>query len=133
MRKLKLITAILIVIPITGCGKFGDPVPPEAVSPRAVSELAVSADPSAVTLKWESPESDLQGKELKFIDGYKVYRKEMDDPDQLLDEDLEFEVVATLEDKHLIELDKMREDVLLKVAEANADPTTSTGETTAKS
>ena len=30
-------------------------------------------------------------------------------------------------------LDKMREDVLLKVAEANADPTTSTGETTAKS
>jgi len=95
----------LVALNLGGCGKYGPPVPPEALSPAAVSELAASADATSVSLSWKAPKSDLRSKELRSLDGYSVVRATIEGNEPPRFAPLEF-----IEDKHILERDRLREE-----------------------
>ncbi len=106
MRKIFLVIALLIAT--SACGRYGDPLPPESYSPSEVRNLVVTADALAVNFKWSAPKKDQRGKELEQIDGYAVYRKQIDNFERLLDEDARFDKIGFVQDIHILERDKLR-------------------------
>lgn len=102
-----LIFATLIFA--TGCGKYLPPLPPELLAPAPVDELQISADVQAVTFRWKAPERDERGESLKSINGYRIYRKDMAKATDLINEDIPYNLIGTVEDLHLQELSKLRE------------------------
>ncbi|MCO6429540.1 MAG: hypothetical protein J5J00_01675 [Deltaproteobacteria bacterium] len=101
---------LFVICPwVTACGKFAPPIPPEYVAPRAVKELQVATDVNGVNFSWQAPDLEVQGKPLRFIDGYQIVRKEMERKEQLLDDDIEYQKIASIDDTHLVELDKLKE------------------------
>lgn len=105
-----LFLSIALTLCLTGCGKYGRPEPPEAFAPAAVQSLEVSADTSGVNFKWKSPERDVKGRELRTMDGYRIYRKELQEKGDLLNEDVEYEILSTTPDIHVAELKRLREE-----------------------
>lgn len=57
-----------------GCGKKGNPRPPEDFAPIAVSSFRVEGDVDAVVLYWEAPQFDQQGGKLEELGGFIVRR-----------------------------------------------------------
>ncbi len=95
---------------VTGCGRYGSPIAPEEVSPSAVLDLEVLPELQGIHFKWKAPANDQRGKELKFIDGYRIYRKTLERPSDLVDDSVEFEEVAMVDDTHLEVLRSRREE-----------------------
>ena len=104
-----LAAGMFAVLLIAGCGKYASPRPPEDFSPAEVKELQVLPGLEGITFTWEAPDQDLRGKELKSIDGYRIYRKEIVKDSEILDTDVEYELLATVTDTHLEELERLRE------------------------
>ena len=123
------VSILIVFLALFGCGRYTLIMPPEALSPKAVSELTATADANGVLISWSSPESDLRGQPLKYIDSYKIYRKILSSPkpdgvSQKSDTGLSpgsasdpiertvdrfgFELVSTIEDHHLIDLARRR-------------------------
>lgn len=95
---------------LTGCGRMGQPFAPEQLAPVAVRNLEVVAEPTAVLFKWESPERDRRGKELKTMNGYFVMRRIVSKPSDMTDPDVEFERIGVIVDKHVVERDRLRKE-----------------------
>ena len=74
MKRVRIAAVTALGLALVGCGKYGPPIPPEALSPAAVSELKASAAADSITLVWEAPERDRRKKELRSIEGYRVVR-----------------------------------------------------------
>jgi predicted small lipoprotein YifL len=72
----KLIFVLLVMI-LSGCGKRGPLIPPEAQVPAAVSDLSVRQQGSVVTVSWSAPTKSVGGKPLDGIALYRVYRREV--------------------------------------------------------
>ena len=94
-----VVTRVIVALAIfaaLGCGKYGRPVPPEALSPAEVRDLAVAAQLGGVALSWRAPNQDLRSKELTSIEGYKIRRASTggDEPATVID-------VGFVEDTHL--------------------------------
>jgi hypothetical protein len=102
-----LLTAILLIA-LAACGKFAPVYPPESFAPASVRELGVRADQAGVHFNWEAPDQSQRGKDLKSIEGYYVLRKQLLGDADLLDTEVEFEVIATIDDRHLLERDALR-------------------------
>lgn len=102
--------ALGALIVLSACGKYAPPRPPEDFSPREVQALAVSASLQGVKFEWKAPEKTMRMKELKTIDGYHVYRKEIKRTSDIMDRAVEFDLLASLPDTHLLELEKLREE-----------------------
>ena len=57
-RLLILLLALLIAAAWTGCGKEGDPLPPDLVLPAAVHDLRVERAADGVRVAWTVPERE---------------------------------------------------------------------------
>lgn len=97
------------VLFLLGCGRMNDPKPPEVLSPTPVASLTVSALTSGIKFEWKAPENNQDGKLLKQIDGYRIYRKGIETAADLYDKSVSFEEIAFIEDTHLQELEELKE------------------------
>lgn len=68
-----LVTAVFfLTVFCLGCGKKGNPVPPEITTPAAVSDLSVRTAEEGIILGWSVPKSNTD------VAGFKIYRSEME-------------------------------------------------------
>ncbi|MDC0358178.1 hypothetical protein OAO01_05120 [Oligoflexia bacterium] len=111
LRPIKFSVSIVLVLTMTvffsACGRLGPPLPPEAFSPQAVQYLETFPELHAVRFAWESPGGDLRGQELESMDGYRIYRRELLKEADLVEDEDEFEIITSVEDKHV----KVREEL----------------------
>ncbi len=86
-----------------------DPISPEMVAPKEVDALEVTAKEEGIMFSWTTPEKDRRGKELKFIDGYSVERKELVERGDETDPDVEFFQLAFIPDTSITVREELRE------------------------
>lgn len=70
----------LVLMPVlffSGCGKKGDPRAPELATPRVIENLRAASDPNGVALTWGRPTQYVDGTELKDLEGFVIFRKEI--------------------------------------------------------
>lgn len=114
---------------IVGCGRFGPPLAPEQFAAKQLSSVEVRADAQAINFNWRSPEQDNRGKELKSLDGYKIYRLLLNpelngseiDPSRLSD----YELLGEVPDLSVKTRDELRAKARLEgrsVKAVNVDP-----------
>lgn len=108
MRARTFATWALALITICGCGKYGPPVPPEYLAPSAVVDLSIQGSEQGVKFAWKSPQRDLRNHELKYLDGYRLYRSTLENPRELLQASRRFELLSTIQDTHLVALEEAR-------------------------
>ena len=96
----------------TGCGKYAAPEPPERLSPSAVEIGEVIATGSGVTIQWLAPTEDQRGKRLKELQGYIVYRKELETAADTLNPLKPFEEIKRVDDSSLARLKKKTEEAV---------------------
>jgi predicted small lipoprotein YifL len=69
--------ALLIVVSATACGKKGDLRAPELAAPKPVNNLSARPAPDGVTLTWNRPTEYIDGKEIKDLASFVIFRKEI--------------------------------------------------------
>jgi hypothetical protein len=99
-----------ITLVLAGCGRYGSPYPPEKLSPKAVRYTTVKGTPQGVSFEWLAPDSDGRGRPLKVLLGYRIYRKELSKPSDLVNESVPYELVATVADQSIATLEAKREE-----------------------
>ena len=60
-----------------GCGKKGDPRAPEQAMPEVIKDLKAGAGSRGVVLTWTRPQQYVDGKELRDLAGFVIFRKEL--------------------------------------------------------
>ncbi|MBN8549474.1 MAG: hypothetical protein J0M12_09180 [Deltaproteobacteria bacterium] len=110
----KCLFVVAVVLSLPACGRVGPPLPPEMLTPDEVQELKVTGTQEGVSFAWSAPREDQRGKELRDLEGYRIYRKKISRPADILDKSIEFDRVTDIADIHLIELEKERD--LLRAA-----------------
>ena len=76
MKRL-LLLALLIAVIIPACGKKGDPRALEFVAPKPITNLSARPAPNGVTLTWNRPTEYMDGKEIKDLASFVIFRKEV--------------------------------------------------------
>lgn len=113
MKKITYLGLFLMMAAgLVSCGRYLPPVPPETLAPAAVTELEVTADLQAVNFNWYASDRDQAGAELKTIEGYRIYRKDLEKPNDMVNEDIRYNLISTIEDIHLKELKKLKDAAL---------------------
>ncbi len=112
MKKSIFVEAILVAVLFSACGRYAAPKPPEYFSPRSVNELKAEASLDGVLLTWKAPDNDLRGEPLKSMDGYFIKRRVITSPSDILDDDIEDELLATIEDNHIKVLKELRDKAI---------------------
>ncbi len=112
--RLSLAIGVLLMCS-AGCGKYGPPVSPETRAPKAVPELTATPLADHVSFSWKSAEVDRRGDELKVMDGYRVYQKELG-PGAPADWQKGFSLLGTVQDTHVAVLQRLREEARAKGA-----------------
>ena len=78
---LNLQFAIFILIfslaSLVGCGKKGEPRAPELATPETIRDLRAQARDSGIALTWSRPMRYVDGKELRDLAGFVIFRKEI--------------------------------------------------------
>ena len=69
--------ALMPVLLFLGCGKKGDPRAPELATPRVVENLTATSVPNGVALTWRRPTQYVDGRELKDLMGFVIFRKDI--------------------------------------------------------
>jgi|LakMenEpi03Aug12_release.lakeMendotaPanAssembly.Ray.scaffolds.fasta_scaffold343752_2 hypothetical protein len=111
MLALALRTGTLVAaVAVAGCGKYIPPIPPEMVAPKEVQVLEVFTTPSQVGLKWQAPNEDRRGQELKTIDGYTVQRKEIAVRGDETNPNIEFADLGFVKDTHIQVRERLRNE-----------------------
>lgn len=67
----------LVVVVGAGCGKKGDPRAPELAAPETIRDLRAQAQDRGVALTWSRPMRYADGKELRDLAGFVIFRKEI--------------------------------------------------------
>lgn len=60
-----------------GCGKKGDPRAPELATPETIRDLRAQALDGGIALTWSRPMRYVDGKELRDLAGFVIFRKEI--------------------------------------------------------
>ena len=87
-----LLTILVLIIAVSGCGRKGPPKPPEDFAPNPVLNLNVEGSVTGIKLSWEAPpaDPDKDEEDLKALSGFVVekclYSKEGDDDFQEIGE-----------------------------------------------
>lgn len=71
----KLLVLIILAILLPGCGRKGALVPPEALFPAAVSDLAVQQKGERFLVSWTPPVKQVGGRPLRAETGFALYRR----------------------------------------------------------
>ena len=74
-RILRLALVIAIITP--ACGKKADPRVPEFVAPKPITNLSARLAANGVTLTWNRPTEYMDGKEIKDLTSFVIFRKEI--------------------------------------------------------
>lgn len=74
MSTILALTAFLLFLPLSGCGFKDNPVPPQQIVPKAVTDLQYQLDEKGVTLFWSYPRETVTGGEVSDIAGFELYR-----------------------------------------------------------
>jgi hypothetical protein len=106
----RLWCAALVLLVLAACGRFGPPLPPEALAPKAVEDLTAVARPQGVSFAWSAPDRDRRSRELKFIDGYRIQRKELSERGDETNPDVVFEDVGFVKDNHVEVREELRKE-----------------------
>jgi hypothetical protein len=59
------------------CGKKGDPRAPELTLPETIRDLRAQAESGGIALTWSRPTSYIDGRELKDLAAFVVFRREI--------------------------------------------------------
>jgi predicted small lipoprotein YifL len=72
-----ILSSILLAAPlvITGCGKKGPLIPPEALAPAPVSDLAVAQKGAKFEVSWTAPSKQEGGAPLRDLAGFLLFRR----------------------------------------------------------
>lgn len=105
-----ILLVVVACVFLLGCGRYGPPLPPESLAPNEVENLEVLPATNSITFRWRAPENDIRGKELKSLDAYRIFRKEIESSSDILDDDIEELAVGTVPDLHIEERDRLREE-----------------------
>lgn len=76
MKRLFLL-ALFIAVITPGCGKKGDLRAPEFVAPKPITNLRAQSAANGVRLTWNRPTEYMDGKEIKDLASFVVFRKEL--------------------------------------------------------
>ncbi len=119
MKFLRPIFILLVSCTLWSCGKYGKPFPPETLGALAPTDFQIIPLIDGVDFKWQASVKDRRGKDLKFFDGFKIYRITF--PDQEKIEEFDFDedhLLLTIPDHHF---EKYME--MLEKAEEEGRPT----------
>ena len=72
-----LLTFYLCLAVFAGCGKKGEPRAPELATPETIRDLRAQARDSGIALTWSRPMRYVDGKELRDLAGFAIFRKEI--------------------------------------------------------
>jgi hypothetical protein len=64
-------------LPLSGCGKKGNPLAPELVIPETIRSLTARQDKSGVALTWSRPERYVDGRALTDLTSFVIFRKDI--------------------------------------------------------
>ena len=111
LKAKRLVASIILIgIPfLSGCGRYGPPLPPEGLAPRTVESIQITPIEKSLKFEWDSPASNIKGTELKSIEEYRIYRKVIEKQSDITDPDVRFDLVGTVEDLHIQHREKLRE------------------------
>lgn len=100
-KSLSIISAISVLFILIGCGRYVPAVPPEMLAPEPVRNFAAVSADDGIVFTFQSSEKDARGKPLQTLEGYKLYRKLLTEEDMSLFKREGYELVTSIEDKHL--------------------------------
>lgn len=100
------------VLFLSSCGRYTVPLPPERLSPTAVEFQEITASPSGVTFNWLAPTKDNRGKRLDVLQGYVVYRKDLEKAADAVDPEVPFLEIQRVDDSSLARLEKKKEEAV---------------------
>ena len=69
--------ALLILVSAMACGKKGDLRAPELAAPQPINNLSARPAPDGITLTWNRPTEYIDGKEIKDLASFVIFRKEI--------------------------------------------------------
>ncbi|HLN86287.1 MAG TPA: fibronectin type III domain-containing protein [Candidatus Limnocylindrales bacterium] len=75
--KRTIFLVLLIFASAAGCGKKGDLRAPELAAPKPINNLSARPAPDGVTLTWNRPTEYIDGKEIKDLASFVIFRKEI--------------------------------------------------------
>jgi len=73
----RLLILVMLMVMTTGCGKKGDLRAPELAAPKPITNLTARMQGSAIALTWSRPTEYIDGKEMKDLASFVVFRKEI--------------------------------------------------------
>jgi hypothetical protein len=76
MKRLIAFASVLIVLG-PACGKKGDPRAPELATPQVIKNLTARPDRTGVVLTWSRPAEYKDGREIKDLASFVIFRKEL--------------------------------------------------------
>src|ERR1700747_2351030 len=62
---------------VSSCGKKGDPRAPELATPKTITNLTARSEANGIALTWSRPTEYVDGKELKDLASFVIFRKEV--------------------------------------------------------
>jgi predicted small lipoprotein YifL len=68
---------LFLLFLLLGCGKKGPLVPPEALVPAAVTDLAVAQKGDYFQLSWSAPTKEMGGSRLADLAGFELFRRQV--------------------------------------------------------
>jgi hypothetical protein len=77
MKQIALALLLCLAFWSGGCGKKGDPRAPELVTPKTIQNLSARPSPNGVTLTWSRPTEYIDGRPLKDLSSFVIFRKEL--------------------------------------------------------
>ena len=103
-------TFLILILSLAACGRYVQPLVPEVLAPKAPRALDVKGVENGVSFTWASPNEDRRGKELKDMEGYDVYRKEIKERGDETDPDVEFIKLTFIPDSSVEVRERMRQE-----------------------
>ena len=76
MKRIAMLAVFLAALS-SGCGKKSDPRAPEFATPKVITNLSATSSPSGVVLTWSRPTEFVDGKPIKDLASFVIFRKEV--------------------------------------------------------
>ena len=73
----RILYIVLTTLLLSGCGKKGPLMPPEALAPAAISDLRVAQKGELFQLSWSRPAREAGGGALRDLAGFQLFRREV--------------------------------------------------------